>query len=162
MSPQAHASYPVLLYALFGLIFQYPINAITLLVVVTASVLPDLDFIPALLKKDPSEYEVKHHERITHAPIAYVPLVMISVLLSPPTGLLIGFGLLSHFIMDTIISGDGIRWLYPLSNKMFLFNNPTRGLHGKQWTAKYKTLPIWFIDNTAFVTVIIIILITTL
>lgn len=159
MVNQAHASYPFLLAVLVGAFFSYGFSDFEIFIILLSAWLPDFDYIYALyqMKKHPEKYR-SHHQFMTHAPLLYIPLVLLIIFFNWHIGFLFLYGLLTHFVMDSLIAPDGIRWLYPFSKKFFLWTSYTKGQFDvRQWLASYKKLPVYFFDNLAFVATVFLI-----
>ena len=86
--------------------------------------IPDIDLLLFYFKKN-KKTDSTHREYITHAPLFWLIVsIMISLLgivigskLVIISGIILLAGTWSHFILDSI--EDGIRWLWPISNKTF-------------------------------------------
>lgn len=159
MINQAHFSYPFLLALLVAMLIGHSFTLVEVLIILWASVLPDVDFIIGMWHEFRHPEDRKsHHGYITHAPLVYVPFLLILGWYQAKLALFIGYGLLTHFIMDSLVAGDGIRWLYPFKKKFYLWHNATKDLYGFEWLKKYKELPVYTFDNIAFVLTVVIVI----
>jgi len=159
MVNQAHISYPFLLALLLGTLFGYSFNTFELLVIILAAWAPDFDYIYFIIFNTGKPHEAKtHHYYITHAPLFYVPFLVILALFSWQLALLIFYGFLTHFIMDSLIASEGIRWLYPFKKDFYLWTSYTKGLYKMEdWLKAYKKMPIYFFDNIAFLVTVVLV-----
>lgn len=160
MINQAHASYPFLLAVLVGAFFHYNFSSFQILVIMLFAWLPDLDYPLAMYlnKKYPGRH-IGHHQFITHAPLFYLPFLLVIAYFDWRIALLALYGLLTHFVMDSLIAPDGIRWLYPFSKKYYLWTGYTKGIFETEaWLQAYKKLPIYKFDNLAFLLTIILVI----
>lgn len=149
----AHAAYPALLFAIFAKFSSTTYSLFDFLILIFFSILPDLDFLfYKIFKKGKYDSDFQHHQWPSHWPIIYLPLFILLILFPNLKLFLICYGLLSHFIMDTFLSGDGIMWLYPFSKRFFsLCDKKTKGCHGIKWFKLYKKKTIYKIDLLGFV-----------
>lgn len=82
---------------------------------IAAAFLPDVDVI-LLALVPPIKKIIGEHRSVLHYPLLYVPIVaMIWMAFGTFFALLIGLGVLWHFIHDTIFLGWGLAWLAPFS-----------------------------------------------
>ena len=160
MINQAHVSYPFLLAVLVGTFFHYHFSSFQLLVIMLFAWLPDFDYPWALyLSKKYPNRQIRHHAFLTHAPLFYLPFLLIIAFFNSQVALLALYGLLTHFVMDSLVAPDGIRWLYPFSSKYYLWTSYTKGIFETEaWLRAYKKLPIYKIDNLAFLLTIILVI----
>ncbi len=160
MINQAHFSYPFLIALLFGIAFGHLLSIQEAFVLLFFSFAPDIDFLAEMYlnRKNPTKI-VNHHKFITHAPLFYVLFLAILSIWSVKFALLSSYGLLTHFVMDTIVAPHGIRWLYPFKKKFYRWGDFTKGIDDtNKWLMAYKRLPIYKYDNIAFfITVILVI-----
>ncbi|MGB0757321.1 MAG: metal-dependent hydrolase [Patescibacteria group bacterium] len=163
MINQAHFSYPFLLALLIAMLIGHSFTLGEVFVILTASVFPDVDFLFGMWSefKHPEKKE-SHHAYITHAPLVYVPIIIVLMVIEMKLGLLVMYGLLTHFIMDSLVAPDGIRWLYPFKDKFYLWTKITKDLYGFAFLNKYRSLRLYTVDNIAFlVTVVIVVYMIT-
>lgn len=139
----SHLSYPAVVFMGVAKVFGLAYTPQDILILMGFSVLPDLDFIFWKLKGHGFDQNYKHHAWPSHWPIVYLPFVLYCVVFPSPSKLLAGFGILSHFIMDSFFCVDGVMWLYPFSTRRLnFFAVDTGGVHGWVWfKAYYKS---WF------------------
>ena len=101
---------------------------------VAAVLLPDVDIITIPL------FGKWHHRTHTHFPLTYIPLIALAfVFLLAPYAVLFALAVLAHFIHDTLGLGFGIRWLWPFSQRRFLFLVPQDT--GEHWVQQYYLRP---------------------
>lgn len=93
---------------------------LSLLLGVTAALLPDLDFV---WQKVTGKYSyLSNHRDGLHYPLIFIPVVaLLGYLFNPWLGAVFAIGALTHFIHDSIGLGWGIKWLFPFSNTSYLF-----------------------------------------
>lgn len=87
------------------------------------SLLPDFDFLVALLtRKKGQENEIGSHRDIAHFPFVYVlTFVIILFLFGKFWATLFGFCILFHFLHDSVGIGWGVKWLWPFSDRAYRF-----------------------------------------
>ena len=160
MVNQAHFSYPFLLWLLISIIFGHLVTTQEAFMVLFAALAPDIDFLLEiyLTRKNPNKIS-NHHNFITHAPLFYMPFVIGIGIWNIKYGILVFYGLATHFLMDTLISPRGIKWLYPFKGKYYSLTDFTKGIEDtNKWLKAYKKLPIYKYDNIAFaITVVLVI-----
>ncbi|MBM3257231.1 MAG: metal-dependent hydrolase [Candidatus Liptonbacteria bacterium] len=96
--------------------------------------IPDIDFIPFFSSRKSMRFTDSdtHRRYITHAPIIWLTIGLITALIAPNSfiwvlGLLIWLAPWSHFMGDSL--EFGVRWLWPLSNRYFALGKyPDRDL----------------------------------
>lgn len=151
MMNQAHISYPFLLAVLIGTLFGYHFSTFELFVIMLSAWLPDLDYLFFVIFKDKSKKYPSHHYYLTHAPLFYLPFLLVLFWYNWKLGWLVFYGLTTHFVMDSLISSEGVRWFYPFRKKFYLWTDYTRNAGNvREWLAIYKKLPIYIYDNLAF------------
>ena len=151
MVPQAHFSYPFLTATAVSVAVGYQFNAWEVFTILFSSVLPDIDWFFLGSRR------IHHHNYLSHAPLFYFLLIGLASYFLPLNIILFSlFGITSHFMMDTLLSGDGIHWLYPFSRKKILLTEYVKGVHGDEGLVLYKRLPIYKMDNFAFIIVVIL------
>jgi hypothetical protein len=104
------------------IIFKGEVSAATLGIVVILSVLPDLDSMFAFLfrKWRPGQKKLDHHDYVTHTPIFYICLsIAVWVGIGKDLGILIFLLTLTHLVIDSYGTADGIMWLWPMSKRKF-------------------------------------------
>lgn len=128
---------------------------------------PDLDFFLVFYKKGKfiADDKINHHDFPSHAPLLYVAIFVIWIVLFPHTKLIaIAFilGTLSHFVLDTITT-EGIWWLYPFSKKKFsLIRDPKISQHDDKFldfwiyfVKQYSKLPSFKLEAATVVIAIL-------
>lgn len=144
----------------------------TLMIVGTlAGEAPDIDLLFFNLhqrfSKNPSRYD-NHREFITHTPIFWIALCSIMLIMGifinsifvQLLAQVILVGSLSHFLLDSL--EDGIRWLYPLSSRLFYLRKVAEHkVDGVKGTLRYyyKLLNRTFYKRITFYAEIIILII---
>lgn len=89
--------------------------------------LPDIDIpVEYLQRKKLSGKKLGFHQKFTHYPIIYIiPLMLILQILGQYFAILFGILILSHLIHDSVGTGWGIKWLWPINhNRYKFFANP--------------------------------------
>jgi len=105
--------------------------------------LPDVDFFIELFKRGSVGKEgIKEHRRITHYPLAYIPVViLIFLLFGKLWGLIFSLAVALHFIHDSAVFGWGVQWLWPFSKKHYIFFR--KSLYSEKPGLPFKFLYIW-------------------
>jgi LexA-binding, inner membrane-associated putative hydrolase len=125
------------------IIFKDEFSAVTLLVVIFLSILPDLDSIPAFLfrKWRPGSKKLDHHDYVTHTPIFYILLsIIIWIGIGEELGILFLLLTLAHLLLDSYGTDDGIMWLWPMSKRKFSVfpsNLHEGGVYGIRYYLRY-------------------------
>ncbi len=156
----SHITYPALTYIILTRVTALPYATPVLSALIVASCLPDVDVLyqKAVLKK-PFDQTFQHHRWLSHWPITYLPLVLLTASTHNYYVFVATLGVYSHLLLDTIFVADGIMWLYPFSKKMYCyFGNRTNGHHGKEWLKIYSSLPIFKLDILSFIALIMVLL----
>ncbi len=87
---------------------------------IAATLLPDLDYIWAWLRK--RRLPDSSHRDLLHYPLLFTPAVgVLGLIFSPELGLLFALGALAHFLHDSVGIGFGLKWLYPFKKNSYLF-----------------------------------------
>ena len=95
---------------------------------------------------------LKHHTWPSHWPVVYAPLLVVALITLEPFFLVAAGAVFLHLVMDMFFCNTGIRWLYPFSDKWYIFlSTKTKGRHGLAWNKAYNRLFISKIDKVAFV-----------
>ena len=125
------------------LVFKNPLSPTTLGIVVCLSILPDLDSIPAyiFMKWKPGQEKLDHHSYFTHTPIFYFCLsIFVWIGLGLEAAILFLLITLTHLLLDSWGTDDGIMWLWPISKKKYSLL-PTElhagGLYGMHYYMRY-------------------------
>lgn len=81
---------------------------------------PDLDFVVELIRHGRVGGKViGEHRELGHFPFLYVPVILIVfAIFGAQYGVLLSFGLLAHFLHDSVGIGWGIQWFWPVSKKI--------------------------------------------
>jgi membrane-bound metal-dependent hydrolase YbcI (DUF457 family) len=104
------------------IVFQEEITPSTIVAGALMGVLPDLDILLALIfgKWTPGKSLLNHHRYITHTPLIYLIASLILYWLADwKIALLFGSITLSHLVMDSWGTDDGIMWLWPLRHEQY-------------------------------------------
>jgi len=118
-------------------------SAVTLGIVVFLSILPDLDGILAYLfrKWKPGVKRLNHHDYFTHTPILYLCLsIAIWFGIGKDFSILFILLIMTHLILDSWGTDDGIMWLWPASKRKFSIlarNLHEGGLYGMSYYRRY-------------------------
>lgn len=101
--------------------FGISITVFSVLLVICVFLLPDIDiFAEYLVHKQIGGKATGIHREYTHYPLLYIPFLgLIFVMFGSFWFLLLLFGVLFHFIHDSIGLGWGIKWLWPISKKSY-------------------------------------------
>ncbi len=111
--------------------------------VVFLSILPDLDVILAFLFRGwkPGAKKLDHHDYFTHTPIFYVCLsIVIWLGIGIQQAILFLLVTLTHLLLDTWRTDDGIMWLWPVSKrKLSIFRSDLHegGVYGARYYLRY-------------------------
>lgn len=94
----------------------------SLLIGVTACMLPDLDAILNTIKVGyVKSLTASDHREGLHYPLLYLPAIALICFINPYVGLIFVIGGLAHFLHDSIGIGWGVMWFYPISDKSYCF-----------------------------------------
>ena len=104
---------------LFG---QIP-TAFFILAGIGFALLPDLDFLYALVRYGPSDHHAMiRHRDYLHYPVFYLAAgALIALTAGPARGALFLIATFAHLLHDSIGLGWGVAWLWPLSDKHYTF-----------------------------------------
>jgi membrane-bound metal-dependent hydrolase YbcI (DUF457 family) len=128
-------------------VFKEEIAPSTILVGAFLGVLPDLDSLFALLfgRWSPGEQMLSHHRYFSHTPLFYLVVSGIIWLVADRKWALIFLAVtLTHLLMDSWSTDDGIMWLWPISNtqySIFPMESHAGGVYGLQFYARYIQTP---------------------
>ncbi|MHA1404407.1 MAG: metal-dependent hydrolase, partial [Candidatus Helarchaeota archaeon] len=102
------------------------------------------------------EKRTQHHAFPGHYPLLYSPVGFFLVVSSffpmfiPfQLSIAVNVALLSHFLLDTICVPDGIKWLWPKSQRQIRFLTP-RNLRDKHGDAYMWEYPKTYIDSPCY------------
>lgn len=114
-------SFGILLSIFASQYFGLELTIFLVLLNIAFVLLPDIDFILAVLYR--GKLGTMHsHREIFHHPLILIPLGFIILFIFNKTyALLFLLAISWHFLNDTITLGFGVHWLWPLSNKYFKF-----------------------------------------
>jgi len=116
---------------LFSSIFGFKLTLPFLLIIIFFNYLPDVDILIELLqRKRLGGKEHGFHREITHYSLLYISLSLLILLASDyKLALMFITCVCSHFILDSIGTGWGIKWLWSFSNdRIKLFANQEVGI----------------------------------
>ncbi len=129
------------------IVFKEEIAPSTILVGVFLGLLPDLDSFLALLlgKWSPGTEQLSHHSYFTHTPLFYLCLsVIVGLVLDWKWAVIFLSVTLTHLLMDSWSTDDGIMWLWPLTNQqysLFPMDSHAGGIYGLQFYTRYIQNP---------------------
>ena len=104
------------------IIFKGEMSAATLGIVVFLSILPDMDGIAAFLFRRwrPGSKKLDHHDYVTHTPIFYIFWsIVIWIGIGRQLSILFLLLTMTHLLLDSYGTDDGIMWLWPISKRKF-------------------------------------------
>jgi hypothetical protein len=125
------------------IILKGEITPATIGIIVFMSILPDLDSILAYLFKrwQPGQKKLDHHNYFTHTPIFFIFLSLILwIAFGKYLGILFLSVTLTHLLLDSWATDDGIMWLWPASHKIYSIlprNLHEGGLYGVRYYIRY-------------------------
>lgn len=128
-------------------IFQEEVTPGTILVGAFIGLLPDIDSIFALLfgKWSPGNQMLSHHQYFTHTPIFFTTVSgIIWVIAGWKWAILFLSITISHLMMDSWGTDDGIMWLWPVNDEqfsIFAIDSHAGGIYGIQFYTKYVKTP---------------------
>lgn len=109
-----------------GVAEYFGVEATPLLIAfgIACALLPDIDVITL-------PFGTWYHRTFTHYPIIYLPLVVLAyIFLNPLYATIFTLAVYAHLIHDTFGIGWGVAWLWPFSERKFLFF-PWEGIPSK-------------------------------
>lgn len=102
---------------------------------IACALLPDIDVVTL-------PFGTWYHRTITHYPVVYLPLAILAfIFFDPLYATIFTSAVYAHLIHDTFGLGWGIAWLWPLSNRKYLFF-PWEGIPGEK-----KVLATWMPES---------------
>jgi membrane-bound metal-dependent hydrolase YbcI (DUF457 family) len=123
MTPGGHVGASVVAtYVITNYVFKIEATPIVLGISAVVGLLPDVDgLVTMLVKRErPMRQKVQHHRYVTHTPLFYAVVTLLLALVVPPNTVgLFGALMLTHLVLDSWATDDGIMWLWPLSNRQF-------------------------------------------
>ncbi len=128
-------------------VFKEEIAPSTILVGALLGLLPDLDSLFALLVErwTPGGQMLSHHRYFSHTPLFYLLLAgVIWLAVDWKWALLFLAVTLTHLLMDSWSTDDGIMWLWPLSKEqysLFPMDIHAGGVYGVQFYLRYARTP---------------------
>jgi len=116
--------------------------------------LPDFDALAApFLGHRLGQRRLHHHRFVTHTPLLYLLLSLFIALFSPEWALRVGGLTLSHLLLDSWHTDDGVMWLWPLSTRQFsLWSYPAHaeGRFGWEFYRHHLRRPLALIPEMVF------------
>ena len=128
-------------------VFKEEIAPSTILVGAFLGLLPDLDTLFALLFSNwsPGGAMLTHHRYFTHTPLFFLGSAAIIWLVADAKWACVFLSVtLTHLLMDSWSTDDGIMWLWPLSSKqysLFPLDVHSGGIYGLSFYAQYVRNP---------------------
>ena len=128
-------------------VFKEEITPSTILVGAFLGLLPDLDSLFALLvdRWTPGGAMLSHHRYFTHTPLFYLLLAgVIWITVDWKWALMFLAVTLTHLLMDSWSTDDGIMWLWPLRKEqysLFPMDVHAGGVYGWQFYQRYARTP---------------------
>ena len=128
-------------------VFKEEIAPSTILVGVFLGLLPDLDTFFALVfgRWTPGSQMLSHHRYFTHAPLFYILVSgIIWLLVDWKWAVLFLAVTLTHLLMDSWSTDDGIMWLWPLSAEQYSILSMdvhAGGVYGIHFYTRYIRTP---------------------
>ena len=138
-------------------VFKEEITPAVIVTGVLLGLLPDLDSLLALLfgKWSPGVEQLSHHSYFTHTPIFYLFVSgLIWLILDWKWALIFLSVTLTHLLMDSWSTDDGIMWLWPLRKEqysLFPMDSHTGGVYGLQFYARYVLTPRLIMPELFFI-----------
>jgi hypothetical protein len=128
-------------------VFKEEIAPSTILVGALLGLLPDLDSLFALIigRWSPGAGMLSHHSYFSHTPLFYLVVSGIIWLVADWKWALMFLAVsLTHLLMDSWGTDDGIMWLWPISRQqysLFPMESHAGGVYGLQFYARYIRTP---------------------
>lgn len=128
-------------------IFKEEITPSTILVGMVIGLLPDLDSIFAFLlgKWSPGSQMLSHHRYFSHTPLFFILVSGVIWLIFDWKLAFLFFAVtMTHLLMDSWSTDDGIMWLWPISSEqfsIFRIDMHAGGIYGIQFYARYIKTP---------------------
>jgi inner membrane protein len=125
------------------MLFKGEFSVAALGIVIFLSILPDIDVVIAFLfrKWRPGVKKLDHHDYLTHTPIFYIGLsIAIWLGIGIQQAILFLLITLTHLLLDTWRTDDGIMWLWPVSKRklsIFPSNLHEGGVYGASYYLRY-------------------------
>ncbi len=138
-------------------VFKEEIAPSTILVGVFLGLLPDLDTFFALIFGiwSPGAQMLSHHRYLTHTPVFYLIVSAIIWLISDWKWAILFLAVtLSHLVMDSWSTDDGIMWLWPLRTEqysIFSMDVHAGGIYGLEFYTRYIQTPRLILPEIFFV-----------
>ena len=128
-------------------VFNEEITPSTILAGMVFGLIPDLDSIIAFLfgKWSPGSQMLSHHRYFSHTPLFFISISgVIGLIVDWKLAFLFFSVTMTHLVMDSWSTDDGIMWLWPISSEqysIFEFDSHTGGIYGFQFYARYIMTP---------------------
>lgn len=106
---------------LIGILFHHPLTLGWFLGGILFAFLPDIDFWVEYAQRGTVGGKfLGAHRTLLHNPLTLVPfIIFIGVFFGPAWMTLAAFGIIGHFIHDSLGMGFGVRWLWPFSARFY-------------------------------------------
>ena len=150
MTPSGHAGASIVAaYVVTRCVFKCEATPAVLGLSAIMGLLPDADSLIATIvrRQWPNQQKLRHHQFSTHTPLLYLVItLLVSLVVPAQTAILVGVLALTHLVLDSWATDDGIMWLWPMSRQQFsLF--PRRlhagGAHGLRFYRRH--VRCWYI-----------------
>jgi hypothetical protein len=128
-------------------LLKEPLTPATLGLIIFLSILPDLDSLPAYIFKKwrPGQKKLDHHNYFSHTPLFYILLsIFVGIGLGKELGLLFLLVTLTHLLLDSWATDDGIMWLWPIRKQKYSIlpsNLHEGGIYGVRYYLRYIRNP---------------------
>ena len=138
-------------------VFKDEITPSTIIIGALLGVVPDLDTLFALLfgKWSPGAEMLSHHRYFSHTPVFYIIISsLIWWVLGWKWAFLFLMITLTHLIMDSWSTDDGIMWLWPFQMKqysIFPMDSHAGMVYGLQFYARYFRTPRLVLPEIIFI-----------
>jgi hypothetical protein len=123
--------------------FKEEFSIAALGMVIFLSILPDLDVIIAFLFRSwkPGVKKLDHHDYLTHTPMFYICIsIAVWLAIGKQQAVLFLLVTLTHLLIDSWRTDDGIMWLWPVSKRklsIFPSNLHEGGYYGVRYYQRY-------------------------
>jgi len=134
--------------------------------------IPDIDMFFAFLKVGAWRIDIKkvdHRSYLTHYPFIWLMLTLILFFIGKfisdfyiqSIAVVIFLGTYSHFILDSLDSGTGIKWLWPFSDSLYTMKNNDVAVENKNFFSYWFGLVALYVKRAKVTAALEIILIIT-
>ncbi len=125
------------------MLFKEEFSAAAVGMVIFLSILPDLDVIIAFIfgSWKPGVKKLDHHDYVTHTPIFYICIsIPVWLAIGVQQAILFLLITLTHLLLDSWRTDDGIMWLWPVSKRkssIFPRDLHEGGVYGARFYLRY-------------------------